>query len=108
MKRLILMGLLSGGVPGCAPGAARFLGSTATAISAKPDECAIRVLATLPGPGYREIGVIEWADIDLTRYKQKVHALVCRAGGDLVATQLSDEGMVVRGVVFRESAMELR
>jgi hypothetical protein len=69
--------------------------------------CDFAVVATPPGPGYQEIGLLDAPDGSCVQgaqaFKQAARAEVCKAGGDVVMTEISGFGCYKRGIVFRKS-----
>ena len=77
----------------------------------KPADCRFRTTASHPGPGYVEIGIVSIEGDtsfgagmyrNAEEFTSKVRKEVCAAGGDVVATEVSSYGVIVRGVVFRK------
>jgi hypothetical protein len=80
---------------------------------AKPENCALRVVGTHPGSEYEEIGVISiegdrsfgaGSYQDPQEFVNAVRPQVCRAGGEVVATEVNGFGIVARGVAFHKAA----
>jgi hypothetical protein len=78
----------------------------------KPENCELRTVGSHPGPDYVEIGVISiegdrsfgaGSYQDPQEFVNRVRPQVCRAGGEVVATEVNGRGIVVRGVVFRRA-----
>ena len=77
--------------------------------AAYPATCHVRLVATEPGEEYEEIGILsvdgdERAFRDPGLFLQEAREEVCRAGGEVVVTQVNGYGSIVRGVVFRRTA----
>ena len=71
----------------------------------KPPNCEIGVSATVPGPEYEELGILQPVanpTRDIREFKESVREPVCRAGGDHVVGEINGLGIYVRGVVFRK------
>jgi hypothetical protein len=80
----------------------------------KPSDCPVRVLASLPGPGYEELGTISiegdrsfgagsYSNSEAFLYD--VRPQVCAAGGDTLVTEVSGSGAIARGIVLRQTMM---
>jgi hypothetical protein len=103
MKRATLILLVS--VAGCGP--MYKYTSTSQPIAAKPELCDFQVTGSPPqSGGYQEIGVIEMDNgvtSSIAEFRKEVQTLVCKAGGDLVVSEINGVGSYVRGVVFRKA-----
>ena len=65
--------------------------------------------ATVPESGYEEVGTIDRGTSgggarSPATFKGYVADQVCKAGGDMVVTQISADGYIVRGAVLRKVA----
>jgi hypothetical protein len=80
--------------------------SPSTSAQSLPANCEVRIVATPPGPGYQELGVLDpdagFCIDSAPEFREIVAAQVCGAGGSVVLTQISGFGCYIRGVVFSE------
>jgi hypothetical protein len=82
--------------------------SSAHRYPAYPPTCRVRLVASDPGQDFEEIGTLS-VDGDPRAFRnpnfflQEAREQVCRAGGELVVTQVNGFGSIVRGVVFRRT-----
>ncbi len=95
------------GVSGCAE--VYFHGGGAKRYPAYPPSCRVRLVASDPGQEYEEIGTLSVdgepsAFRDPNAFLREAREQICRAGGELVVTQVNGFGSIVRGVVFRRTA----
>jgi hypothetical protein len=93
-------------VSGCATESWSYTAS-ATA-PAREATCDFAVVSTPPGPGYQEIGLLDDAPggpcvRGAQAFKQAVRSEVCKAGGEVVMTEISGFGCYKRGTTFRKS-----
>ena len=79
--------------------------------TALPPDCRIRLVASPPESGYDEIGLLaidgpagSFRDPD--EFVRAARPQVCRAGGEIVVTQINGLGAIVRGVVLRRRPVE--
>jgi len=67
-------------------------------------DCYLRVVGSHPGPAYDEIGIVTFDGTNPFQDEQEfidpVRAELCAAGADVIFTQVSADGVVVRGVVL--------
>ena len=102
MKRLFALTFVLS-IAACGP--VYQLAATKT-VPSKPVGCDFQVAASLP-EGYEEIGLVTrtvtaGGAMQPDTFKKWIADDVCKAGGDLVVTQINGEGYIVRGVVFRK------
>lgn len=105
---------------GLAAGCARpvFHASSSVRFPPRPANCHIRNVGSHPGAGYTEIGYINVEGDNRmfgagsyrnpAKFVEQVRSEVCRAGGELVITQMNGLGVVVRGIVLRRTGGSAR
>jgi len=76
-------------------------------LSPKPADCDFRVINLPPSGDFEEIGTLthndgEYGDQTPYEFKVSIRADVCRAGGDLVVTEVNGHGLYVRGTVLKQ------
>jgi len=81
--------------------------SASKAALPKPLGCEFRLLNLAPQGGFEEIGMVsapEGERVDTPEaFKGAISDSVCRAGGDVVITQINGAGYYVRGTVLRKA-----
>jgi len=88
-----------------------FHATPGTKFPAREPNCTFKILATTPGPGYEEVGILSiegdrtagaGSYTDPQEFADKVRPAVCGAGGDALTTEVSGDGYIARGIVFRK------
>lgn len=99
MHRLIALLLLAG----CTPTTFAF-SPTVRGTTAKPDNCRVEVMTSLPSRGYQEIGTLDFYNgtepKTLDAFKEAVSKRVCEVGGDAVVAIADDKGQFTKGTVI--------
>jgi hypothetical protein len=98
MHRLFALLLLAG----CTP--TTFAFSPTVSVTAKPDNCPVEVMTSLPSRGYQEIGTLDFHNgtepRTLDAFKKAVSKRVCEVGGDAVVAIADDKGQFTKGTVI--------
>ncbi len=103
------LALLALGLAACNARMYSFSPASAEALSPKAAACDFNVVSSAPTAEVQEIGTLDvitpsWVSGDNASFKEAVREEVCKAGGDIVVTEVNGRGNIVRGVVFRKGA----